>query len=426
MRTAAPPEPAETGVYRPISALAVAALIVGGLTALLLIGFGIAAAISHRPFLNWFVLLMAMSAIGMSIAAKVQIARSQGTRAGGKIASAALLVSLTFGLSYLAYWFAIDFSVRKQSQEIAEKWLQYLKEGEPEKAFRLMRDPGQQKSMAEDPESIRRRFGNTELSIFTRSDVPRLMRSWKNRTELSFDGVHTWDTTPTGFEAELNFTLRFPEGIFPIRVTALGSDDPDTGDRVWQVVFGKTGLKQTERQLTTLGKLILDLQFKSFHQLREWYPKFVDAGPKAAEPLIRIEGKVPPEDQRGKVADELMKPGAINIYPGGPTRPLGYALVLVTDDAVEVTSVLETSLPSLGNELNTMFTQRVKGDQLVKEMLRLSGPGWQQQPINYSQQPELNAYHFELEPVEINIRPSGPKMGLKLVTAESTPTAPPK
>jgi hypothetical protein len=243
--------------------------------------------------------------------------------------------------------------------------------------------------------------------------------------DLSFEGVHSWDVMPQGYKAELNFLLRFPEGLYPTRVTALGSDDPDTGNRVWQIVFQETGVRQQERQWTTLGKLIIELQHHTYKQLHDWQMKFVAAGAKAAEPLIRLEGKVPPDDMRSKIAEEIVQPGALNIIPGGPTRPLGYAQLIITDNSVEITSVLEATLPSVGKELNTGLTQRVKGDALIKEMLRLAGPDWRQQPINTEQVAVLKPYQFELETVDINIRPSLPKPGPRTVTAEGPAALPP-
>jgi hypothetical protein len=128
---------------------------------------------------------------------------------------------------------------------------------------------------------------------------------------------------------------------------------------------------------------------------------------------------------RSKIAEEIVQPGALNIIPGGPTRPLGYAQLIITDNSVEITSVLEATLPSVGKELNTGLTQRVRGDALVKEMLRLAGPDWRQQPINTEQVAVLKPYQFELETVDINVRPSLPKPGPRTVTAEGPAALPP-
>lgn len=426
LRAAPPPRPSETGPYKPISMLAVAALIVAIANALLLIGFGIAAVAAKRPFLSWSIVLLSLIAVGLSIAAKLQLNRAQGTKAGSKIATAALLLSLVFGLGYSAYWFAIDFSIRKQSQELADKWMRFLGDGQPERAFLLTKEPPVQKSMPDDPDAIRRRFGNTDLALFNRSEMARLFRAWPTRIKWTFEGVHSWSETALGFECELNYTVRVPEGVFPVGVTAVGVDDPDTGERFWQIGFGATGVRGSLRQFTTLGKLIVDLQYRSFLYLKSWHSEFIAAGAAAAEPMIRIEGAIPPPEKRKLIAEELMHPDAIQIHPGGPTRPLGNATVLVGEDGVYVMHVLEVSAPSVGNEITALLGMRVRGDELVKEMQRLAGPDWDKEPVNFSSEPELARYKYEFVPFEINIRPSTPKTGPRLLPVESTPIPPPK
>jgi len=342
--SASPPEPA---AYRPISALAVAALLVGTLTALLLVGFCISAAATHRPFISPFMMLLAITSLGLAVAAKIQLARSQGTRAGSSLANFSLFLSLITSLGYMAYWFAIDLSVRQQSTAVAEKWLDYLQKNKPELAFRLTRDPGQQKSIPEEADAIRRRFGNVDLSLFTRSDIPRLFRTWPDQSEVSFDGVHNWETTGNGLQAELNFSLRFPEGIYPITVTTLGSDDPDTGSRVWQVSFHTTGLKKNEQRLTTLGKLIYELQFKSVRELKPSYDRFREGGAEKAESFIRLDGSLPPPDKRKQMAAELVQPDHVNLYPGAQMMAHAAPMVKISDQGVFVWNDLEVNLTSV-------------------------------------------------------------------------------
>lgn len=421
LRTAPPPRPSDTGPYKPISVLAVAALLVAVLNALLLIGFGIAALAAKRPFLSWAIVMLSLVAVGLSIAAKLQLSRAQGTRAGHKLATAALMLSLVFGLGYTAYWFAIDFSIRKQGQEVAERFLKLLGDSQPERAFMLTKEPLVQKSMPDDPDAIRKRFGNTDLNMFNRSEVSRLFRAWPSRIKWTYEGVHSWTETPMGFECELNYTIRVPEGVFPVGVTALGVDDPETGERFWQISFGSTGVRGALRQFTTLGKLIVDIQYRSLMYLKEWPPKFIAAGAAAAEPMIRIEGAVPPPEKRKLIAEELMDPNAVKVLPGGPTRPLGNATVLVGDGEVLVMHVLEISAPSVGSEVNALLAMRVQGDELVKEMRRLAGPDWDKQPVNLESEPELSRYQVKFEPFEINIRPSSPKTGPRPMIVEKLP-----
>ena len=56
-----------------------------------------------------------------------------------------------------------------------------------------------------------------------------------------------------------------------------------------------------------------------------------------------------------------MEDGAMNLNPGGPSRPLGYALVEVNDDGVYVTSVMEVTLPSVTGNSTTCVDAPVTG-----------------------------------------------------------------
>jgi hypothetical protein len=422
--------PSEPAAYRPISALAVAALLVGTLTALLLVGFGISAAATHRPFISPFMMLLAITSLGLAVAAKIQLARSQGTRAGSSLANFSLFLSLITSLGYMAYWFAIDLSVRQQSTAVAEKWLDYLQKNKPELAFRLTRDPGQQKSIPEEADAIRRRFGNVDLSLFTRSDIPRLFRTWPDQSEVSFDGVHNWETTGNGLQAELNFSLRFPEGIYPITVTTLGSDDPDTGSRVWQVSFHTTGLKKNEQRLTTLGKLIYELQFKSVRELKPSYDRFREGGAEKAESFIRLDGSLPPPDKRKQMAAELVQPDHVNLYPGAQMMAHAAPMVKISDQGVFVWNDLEVNLTSVGSDdsgvSNAILVQKVKPDELVKEMQRLVGPNWKQEPLDTTTDLALPKYPVEFEPIELNVRPGVPRVTARPGPPERTSGVPGK
>jgi hypothetical protein len=174
--------------------------------------------------------------------------------------------------------------------------------------------------------------------------------------------------------------------------------------------------------------LALELQYKNVQELKDWYHRFVTAGAKAAEPLIRVDGAIPPPEQRHLLAEELMKPHAINIYPGDPSTPMGDPEIIITDKDVLISNAVEFSVPSIGNEpISGSLTLKVKGDRLVNEMIRLAGPGWQKEPLNTSPEYELPKFEVELEPVELNIRVTGPKVPMRRGPTEMLlPPAAPK
>jgi hypothetical protein len=93
---------------------------------------------------------------------------------------------------------------------------------------------------------------------------------------------------------------------------------------------------------------------------------------------------------------------------------------MIQDDGVTVSHVIEVTAASVGSDLNSLLTFRVRGDDLVSEMKRLAGPGWENQPINTSQVPEATRFEFKFEPIEINIRPTTPRIGPRAISIETS------
>src|SRR5437899_2246144 len=107
-----PPEvrsDAEAG-YRPLSALAVAALLVAGFGALVIAILGVAARASAKPVLYPAVLILPVAGVALALAAKWHIRRAEGTRVGAGLAGAALWLGILFGSGYAAYYFATEFA----------------------------------------------------------------------------------------------------------------------------------------------------------------------------------------------------------------------------------------------------------------------------------------------------------------------------
>ena len=410
--TAPPPAPPDAAAgYRPISGLAIAALGLAVVTALIITAIGIASRVKGKAILVWPLVGLAAVGLVMSLVARWQIRRSEGTRAGLGLANAAWWVSLLFGCGYAAFLAATELAVRQQAQEFADKWFKHLSEGKPELAFRLTRDPSQQKSIPEDPDAIRRRFGADTLPAFIRSDLARMCRSWRDKVRWTPTGVRELQTTPSGYEVVLNYTVRTPEGVSDVGVMALGHDDPATGARNWQINFNITGIR--ERQFTRLGQIVEELQFETY---RNFLPAWVRGLPQAKESpigLFRIDGKVPPEDQRTKIAEELKRVGAINPFPGGPTRPSGMPVIFVDPDGVRLVCYVELDVPAVGSSIPAHVTVHVSGDELVKEMTALAGPGWEQQPVQTTWPVQLQPPNFPhtLSVTEINASPGGIREG---------------
>lgn len=423
------PQRDEAEGYRPVSAIAVAALAVSGLTVLTVIGIWLTARSRGRPVLVPAVLLVAAIGLGLALAARWQVVRSQGTRTGLRLTTFALWLSLFSLLGYGAYYLATDSAVRLQAKDEANQFFTLLGEGKPELAFRLTRPPAQQRGIEQDPEKIRARFGSTELFVFNNTDLARFFRTWKaDKTRIQFTGERSRDDKPDGFEVELNYGLRTPEGEYEVAVTARGIDDKETGRREWHILAPRTGVRP-ERRLTQLGRLCGDIQIecaRRYVKLR-WQPEMQRQKPDEVAAIVRRESLALPEDVRQKVIEEIRRPDAINFFPGsGPLRNPGFPTMLFTPDAVMLRMFIEVTAPTVDPKdpkVPAELTVRVANRELEQELQRLAGPGWENQPLlpyEPDETPPLQPYGIDnlFRVVELNLRPSQPRV------APAAPNAP--
>lgn len=401
---------ADAAAYRPVSAFAVAALALAILTTVTVVGFAIASKVSGRPILSWWVVLFAGVAFGLAFAASRQIRNSEGTMVGVGLANAAWWISLLTGAGYAAYLVGTDFAVRTQAEAVAGEYVKFLLEGQPEKAFRLTRDPAQQRTISpDDAEGIRRRFGSGEYANFTRGELARLARTWGQQLKVEPMGAMGAEQTPNGYKVPLNFVLRSPEGQCEMTLATQGFDDPKAGERVWMINFGQSGTYPKSYRKTRLGRLLSELQGDGMRVMPRVWGKLADAGPTAIEPLIRIDGEVPPQARKQELAADLAKVGAMRFYQHDPTKQV-YAQATIREGVPELLFSNSTTT-SLGEGVQTELIARVKGDKLLRDFQRLSGSGWENEPIlsPEDQNPILPNYPYELELVTLNLRPALPR-----------------
>jgi hypothetical protein len=415
------PQRDEAEGYRPISAVAVAALAVSGLTVLTVLGIWLTAKVRGRPVLVPGILFVAAVGLGLALAARWHVLRSQGTRSGLRLTTIAFWLSLFAFGGYGASYLATDWAVRLQARDVADRFFGFLAESKPELAFRLTRPPAQQRGIELDPEKIRARFGAAELFAFNGLDLTRTFRTWKgDRTRLQFAGERSRDDKPDGFEVELNYGLRTPEGEYEVAVSARGVDDKESGLREWHIQSNRTGLR-AERRLTQLGRLCSELQFecgRRYVRFR-WLPEMQKQTPEETAAVVRVEGAVPRTEIRDAVLADVRRPEAISFFPGsGPLRNPGLPTMVFTPDAVLLRMIVEVNAPSVDKDAPRIpadLTVRVVNHDLEQELLKLAGPGWEQQPLlanDPEASPALEPYGIEslLQVTELNLRPSQPRI----------------
>src|SRR5262245_55714103 len=111
-----PASPGQDFVYRPLSGVAVAGVVVASVFAVLLVICAAAAMWRGEPFLLplWMVLLAVTGAV-LSLLGRWHILRSEDTRAGLGLTRWGLWISLITGLGYGTYYFFTGLAVQNQA-----------------------------------------------------------------------------------------------------------------------------------------------------------------------------------------------------------------------------------------------------------------------------------------------------------------------
>ncbi len=122
-----PDRPATDTGYQPVSGFAIAAVCVAFVLVLLVLGLGGYAFFKHKPLLNAWFLAVAVVGFLLSVVARIQIRRSEGTRSGMKLATIAWWVTILVGAGYTTYLYATKFVLDRQSEEFTMAWFSNLK-----------------------------------------------------------------------------------------------------------------------------------------------------------------------------------------------------------------------------------------------------------------------------------------------------------
>jgi hypothetical protein len=255
------PSTADQVPYVPVSWMAVGAAAVAGLLVVLLLFFGFYAFRWHRPMLETELFALALAAIILSFVARRVVRNSEGTRTGAlfgiDLPNAAWWTGLVLGLGYLSYYFAIDYSVRKDAQNEVKTWADYVFKGDPEsltRAFYRTQDPSQRRQIRPDDAAQMEGRWRNDFIGFRQCDLVRMAaRNTDNHFELG--GLQDWSFKQTGVECVFTAKLTNAEGTFPIAVPLKAVEAATEGaGRQWQVLFTAAGYIQKEQaQLTPYG-----------------------------------------------------------------------------------------------------------------------------------------------------------------------------
>jgi len=397
--------------YRPLSGLAVAALIVSGCGAVVIAVLGIAATLASKPVLYPSVLFLPLAGVVLALITRWQLRRAEGTRVGGGLATAALWLGVIFGGCYGAYYFATEFAVRQQARSAAEQFFRLVRQNEPEQAFRLTLPPGQQLTIPEDDrEGIRRRFGASEMAGFERNELVRTIRRWHDKAILEPQGIRNWEVVATGYQIDMDYRLRTPEGQSSAGIRVAGHDDPSSGARIWQVILSQSGVRDTRP--TRLGRLNHELRFEAANFLRAWEKRLYN-GEVDVKGLLKIKGQPPEPAQKDLLEAQLKATASLVLFPGNAMFPAAPAEVKAEGGVVRLIHSIDARLPAIGEVTQGTLTVAVGNAQVNTELIGLQGPDWDKQPV-YDTPPErgqLARVPLDFKVVEIDLQPGPPRPG---------------
>ena len=275
-----PAGPGEPEVYRPLSMMALASVVVAGAYAALMLLFAAVAFFTGKPLFLWlWSLLIPLTALGLAFLARQQIRYAEGVLTGMKLTTWAWWLSVLFGLGYAAYYFGTYLAVSWQAEDFTRKWVEKLQQGKVAQAFLDCQEPAKRKhENPDDPDYMFSRYEiNTgrrkgPLSLFKDSELIRLLEQNGPEVTRTPLGVAGWDYDKGGYEVGVAYRVTVPEGVYHIHIPVKSSEGKEITGRQWQVVREKLRFAERPR-LSQLGLTLEQWRGPARQFAFEWVKK---------------------------------------------------------------------------------------------------------------------------------------------------------
>ncbi len=226
----------EVEQYRPVSGLAVVALILGlfSLTAWI------------EPFLTF------VAAIGVvvSIAALWQVAAGAAEMLGRKAAMAGLLLSVFTLVGVTSNIYVHRTLVRNEARQFADRWFAFLLSGQPKKAFAMTRDSTAQPEPVMVEGELKTPPGEPEApssETFAKQPDIRTLLELGNRAQVRYYQTESQNRKETGDEIQQVYAVTFDKDGVPttffFRLTMERLIEEEAGKAFWQIISSRGGIK---------------------------------------------------------------------------------------------------------------------------------------------------------------------------------------
>lgn len=284
MTPLAPPAMPAADAYRPLSSLALLAVIVAGIFALLVAFFGLVSYGTGAPLaIGIWALVFPAVALALTTLARRRIRASEEALGGQALCSWAWWLSVVFGGIFLAHYFGTYLAVELQARDFAERWLAKLRDGKTVAAFLDTQPPAVRRlDKPDDAEAIRQRYdtlppgrpGKAPLSAFRTSDISQFLGQGGEGTSWRFLGVRNWEYGGGGYKVYLTYDLFAPTGAFQFQVPVQSSQGKEIEGRQWAVLSLET--KMLAGGLTALGQAVEAWRVKGREFVAAWAQKLHD------------------------------------------------------------------------------------------------------------------------------------------------------
>jgi hypothetical protein len=268
-------------IYRPLSKLAVGAILIAGAYAALISLFGVVAMVTGWPlFLNLWNLLFPVTGLALAYAGRQAIRHSEGVLSGLALTTWAWWLSILFGLGYGAYYFGTYMAVSWQAEDFITRWIDKIRAGKINEAFLDTQEPARRKyDNPSDSEYMYSRYGlasgprnRGHLSVFQDMELIRLLQNAGPELQVKLLGVKNWEYDKGGYQVAETYRITTPEGDFDGTLVVKSSDSKEIEGRQWQVAAET--LRLTEKpNLSPLGQTLDRWRLQSGRFVGEWLMK---------------------------------------------------------------------------------------------------------------------------------------------------------
>jgi hypothetical protein len=281
----------EAQEYQPVSGWAIASVLVAAAyVVIIVLGGGIALWTWSPYLLPMWTLLLPLAGLALAWAAQLHIRKSEGTRAGARLARASWWTCLLLGVIYVSFYASTFMAVRQQADKHVRDWFELLKAGKVNEAFLKTKPPEERQTVSpHDENMLRARFdqgamgGRGALSAFRFHEIVQLVQTGGAESQLEGLGVQDWQFTEGRYRVTRMYRITTPDGEVDVSITAIGAESKSRAyeGRQWHVFWDSSTLERAK--LTERGERISIVRYQGLKFLERWREKLAAGTPKSLE-----------------------------------------------------------------------------------------------------------------------------------------------